>query len=308
MTDPLRTDHLPEAGEVPERERDARVEDLLLAGLDHYFAGQHELAISVWTRVLFLDRGHARAKAYIDRARGAIAERQREGDELLQTGAAAFDRGDAGAARSLLTSAVERGAQSEEALVLLERLNRFGPTRVRPARSLAPPLPAVSSDAPAADRSGASRVAWVATGVLAGLASAGIVAWIGLTRPDWLPVGPAAVAPRAAVAEDPLPIPSPSEAWVSRARGLYEDGRLRDALAILDAVGNADPLKREVDELRAAIQRRLLEAARLQPVPTADAGAQSPGQEPPESAAPSPPTQHADRSPTRPPTRPPTRQ
>ena len=136
MTDPLRIDHLPEAGDVPERERDARVEELLLAGLDHYFGGQHELAISVWTRVLFLDRGHARAKAYIDRARSAIAEQQREGDELLQTGAAAFDRGDAGVARTLLTSAVERGAQSEEALVLLERLNRFEPTRVRPARSV----------------------------------------------------------------------------------------------------------------------------------------------------------------------------
>lgn len=296
MTDPLRTDHLPEAGEVPERERDARVEDLLLAGLDHYFAGQHELAITVWTRVLFLDRGHARAKAYIDRARGAIAERQREGDELLQTGAAAFDRGDAGAARSLLTSAVERGAHSEEALVLLERLNRFEPTRVRPARSLAPPLTDVSSDAPAVDGSGASRAAWVATGVLAGLATAGVVAWIGLTRPDWLPVGPAAVAPRAAVAEDPLPIPSPSEARVSRARGLYEDGRLRDALSILDAVGNSDPLKREADELRAAIQRRLLEAARLQPAPAAGTGAQSRGPQPPESASPSPSTQPPDRS------------
>ncbi len=68
---------------MPERERDARVEDLLLTGLDHYFAGQHELAISVWTRVLFLDRGHARARAYIDRARSAIAERQREGEELV---------------------------------------------------------------------------------------------------------------------------------------------------------------------------------------------------------------------------------
>ena len=89
MTDPLRINPLPEAGDLPERERDARVEELLLAGLDHYFGGQHELAISVWTRVLFLDRGHARAKAYIDRARSAIAEQQREGDELLQTGAAA---------------------------------------------------------------------------------------------------------------------------------------------------------------------------------------------------------------------------
>ena len=218
MTDPLRTDHLPEAGEVPERERDARVEDLLLAGLDHYFVGQHELAISVWTRVLFLDRGHARAKAYIDRARSAIAERQREGDELLHTGAAAFDRGDAGAARTLLTSAVERGAHSEEALVLLERIDRFD-ADARASRALAGEPRADAHAEPVPDRSGSSRAAWIATGVLAGLATAGVVAWIALTRPDWIPLAPAAVAPPTAVAEEPLPIPSPSEAWVARARG-----------------------------------------------------------------------------------------
>ena len=78
MTDPFRSDR--SAAESQERDRDARVEDLLLAGLDHYFAGQYELAISVWTRVLFLNHGHARARAYIDRARSAIAERQRESD------------------------------------------------------------------------------------------------------------------------------------------------------------------------------------------------------------------------------------
>jgi len=83
MADPLREHESSES----------RIEELLLAGLDHYFNGQHELAISVWTRVLFLDRTHARARAYIERARGAIAERQREGEELLQTGAAAFTRG-----------------------------------------------------------------------------------------------------------------------------------------------------------------------------------------------------------------------
>ena len=271
---------------MPERERDARVEDLLLAGLDQYFAGQHELAISVWTRVLFLDRGHARAKAYIDRARSAIAERQREGDELLHTGAAAFDRGDAGAARTLLTSAVERGAHSEEALVLLERLNRFEPTRVRPARSTALPLADVVTDSGAADKSGASRAAWIATGVLAGLATAGVVAWIALTRPDWLPLAPAAIAPRTAVAEEPLPIPSPSEAWVARARGLYDDGRLRDALGVLDAVGESDPARREADELRAAIQRKLLEAARLPPAP----GAAAPAPRPPQPPKPGPPS------------------
>ena len=101
--------------------------------------------------------------------------------------------------------------------------------------------------------------------MLAGLATAGVVAWIALTRPDWLPLNPAAIAPRTAVAEEPLPIPSPSEAWVSRARALYDDGRLRDALSVLDAVSDSDSLKGEADELRADIQRRLLEAARVRP-------------------------------------------
>src|SRR5829696_7982357 len=124
MADPLRDQDTSDAF-PPGRE--SRIEELLLAGLDHYFSGQHELAISVWTRVLFLDRSHARARAYIERARGAIAERQREGEELLQTGTAAFQRGDAEGARRLLTSAVERGAQPDEALAMLDRLERLTP-------------------------------------------------------------------------------------------------------------------------------------------------------------------------------------
>jgi hypothetical protein len=108
-----------------ERDREARVEELLLSGLDHYFAGQHELAINVWTRALFIDRGHARARAYIERARGALAERQREGEELIHTGAAAFERGEAETARRLLMAAVEQGTITEEALALLDRIDRL---------------------------------------------------------------------------------------------------------------------------------------------------------------------------------------
>jgi hypothetical protein len=74
MADPLRDQ---DTSAAVLQGRESRIEELLLAGLDHYFNGQHELAISVWTRVLFLDRSHARARAYIERARGAIAERQR---------------------------------------------------------------------------------------------------------------------------------------------------------------------------------------------------------------------------------------
>src|SRR5258706_16209981 len=138
MADQLRDHHPSTAGPAG---HESRIEELLLAGLDHYFNGQHDLAISIWTRVLFLDRSHARARAYIERARGAIAERHREGEELLHTGAAAFARGDAEDARRLLTSAVERGARPEEALAMLERLARLMPADGEPAPRLQPPPP-----------------------------------------------------------------------------------------------------------------------------------------------------------------------
>src|SRR3954462_14545817 len=115
MSDPLRTGIPREPHPATEAERDAKIEQLLLAGLDHYFAAQHEQAINVWTRALFLDRSHPRARAYIERARSALAERLRESEALLQQGAAAFHRGDGVEARRLLQAAIDGGAPSEEA-------------------------------------------------------------------------------------------------------------------------------------------------------------------------------------------------
>src|SRR6478735_516051 len=94
-------------------DRESRVEQLLLAGLDQYFAGRYEQAIDVWTRVAFLDRRNTRAKAYIDRARGLVAERQREIEALVQEGVAAYHAGDLAASRTLLTRAVDRGGHSD---------------------------------------------------------------------------------------------------------------------------------------------------------------------------------------------------
>ena len=258
MADPLR-DH---------ESSESRIEELLLAGLDHYFNGQHELAISVWTRVLFLDRSHARARAYIERARGAIAERQREGEELLQTGAAAFKRGDADDARRLLTSAIERGAQPDEALSMLDRIER-----------LAPAHPADSASAAVSRRYPGHRVDQVqvvnrgarpATLLLVlaiGLASGVLfmIAWSSGVFP-WSP-WPASVAaaPRQL---DPLPVPSVSEVSLARARAWSSSGRLRDALAALDSIRPGDPLRAEADELRARLQQQLLDAAHAPAAPT----------------------------------------
>jgi hypothetical protein len=256
MADPLRDNDSAES----------RIEELLLAGLDHYFNGQHELAISVWTRVLFLDRSHARARAYIERARGAIAERQREGEELLQTGAAAFSRGDADGARRLLTSAIERGAQPDEALSMLDRLERLAPSGAG-GEVLEPPRRTLTRrPIPIQARRGARPATLllvaaigVATGVLLMIAwSSGVFPWS-----PW----PSSVAATPAQLE-PLPVPSASEVSLARARAWSGNGRLRDALAALEAIRPGDPLRAQADELRARLQQQLLDAAHATSTPT----------------------------------------
>lgn len=262
MTDPLRSDRLPVTGDVHERERDARIEELLLTGLDHYFTEHYDLAINVWTRVLFIDRGHARARAYIERARGAIAERQRKGDELLHTGAVALDRGDAGAARALVTSAVEHGASADEALALIARIDRLESAvqGSAPAPRMPSPYDPAASAAAAAGRRAPWR--WIVTGVVAGvilgvaalalvLNSTGTLPLLG--NPEPLPVS---------TLNSPLPVPTAGEIALSRAQALYARGRLPEALRALDGVPSGDPLRPRADDLAATIQRQLLAAAR----------------------------------------------
>ena len=118
MSDPLRSDGSRAHADVASgADRDAKIEQLLLVGLDHYFAARYEQAINVWTRALFLDRSHARARAYIERARSALAERQRESEELLQNGVGGLPtrRGRRGApapaGRNRGRGAVRRGAR-----------------------------------------------------------------------------------------------------------------------------------------------------------------------------------------------------
>ena len=282
MSDPLRTDPSRAHADVASGlDRDAKIEQLLLVGLDHYFGARYELAINVWTRALFLDRSHARARAYIDRARSALAERQRECEELLQNGVAAFQRGEGDEARRLLQAAIDGGAPSEEALAVLDRLNRF---------EAAPP-PAVVARAERARREPAPRASGTASRSVAGMlgvaavvilataiaALSGVAAWN--DRLDWRSIvalarvgarsGPASAAMSAPVARDaPLPLPRRGETALLRARALTASGHLRDALAALDAVRPTDLQRPDADRLRADIQRQLLA---LTPVPSVDA-------------------------------------
>src|SRR6478672_10365021 len=122
MAETRRSD-LADTGAGPER--DGRIESLLVEGLDRYFVGRYAEAVHIWTRVLFLDRTHPRARAYIDRARTALAERQRHSDELLHASQSLLDQGKTGDARQLLSEAVAATGDDERAAALRMRLDRL---------------------------------------------------------------------------------------------------------------------------------------------------------------------------------------
>ena len=269
MADPLKAQ--------PGADDDSRIEHLLVTGLDHYFAGEFEQAINLWTRVLFLDRNHDRARAYIDRARSAQAERQRMSEALIHQGLEAFDRGEVARARELLSDALDQGASHDVALGVLGRIDRLDvghavarPSTVARRRALSRPI----QGAQAEPGHRGTIALWMATAAAVVLISA--TAFV-LVSPggvsDWFPAqattgAPVQVSPTPA----PVPLPAPTETYVAQARGLFASGKLRDALRALDRVPMGDSLRDQADRLRGDIQRELLAIAAAE-VSSSSAGA-----------------------------------
>jgi tetratricopeptide (TPR) repeat protein len=263
MSDRLRTDLARQLDGASETDRDAKIEQLLLIGLDHYFTAEYEQAINVWTRALFLDRSHARARAYIERARSAQAERQRESEELLHNGVAAFDRGESEEARRLLRQALNQGAHPDEALSVLDRLDRLE------QRATPPPTPQAARGGRSTEqllpelRRPSARVGLVLFAVAAVLVAAAAVIVLTATPIDWptlLTLQSAQSTARAGQnATDQMPpVPRRGELALARARAFAAGGHLRDALAALDRIQQTDAQKPDADRLRADIQRQLI--------------------------------------------------
>lgn len=232
-------------------DRDGRVEALLVEGLDRYFGGRYEEAIHIWTRVLFLDRTHSRAKAYIDRARTALAEAQRRSDELLHASQAMLDRGRMADARALLSQAIVTSGDDERAAALRMKLDRME----RVGWSVAD-VDRVSAMLSPVDRLVGSPYVWWGLVVSTAVAMVWLIGR--LVIPAFQPADPA--APPALVAPAAVTAITSSDAALVRARTLYGRGRLAEALRALDRVDLESDLRPEADRLRVEIQRLLLAA------------------------------------------------
>lgn len=236
--------------------RDRQIDALLDDGLDRYFAARYEDAIHLWTRVLFLDRSHARARAYIDRARTTLAELQRRSDEMLQASRDLLEQGETDAARQLLTEAVAGSGDDVQAAALrvrLERLERVRALGVQPGEGPLTPEPVAQWSW--------HRSRWQGVGLGAAAVLAGVLVIVfalgGGDRQDQR-----LTAAAAAPAATRLPVLSSSEVALVRARTSFARGRLSAALRELDRVGAESTSRLAADQLRIEIQQLLLASAR----------------------------------------------
>lgn len=240
---------------VEAADRDSRTEALLVEGLDQYIAGRYEDAIHLWTRVLFLDRSHARARAYIDRARTAVAERQRRADEMIQASQDLLAEGKTVAARDLLDRAVAAAGDDDRAAELrarLERMERARPPADRPRLAVVDAVPV---------RRRPSRAA--AAAMIAAGAGVLVLGWLAVSRArGWFANESATLPLAAATRPAALPVLSTSDVALVRARTLYSRGRLADALRALDRVDADGPARPDADRLRTEIQQLLLATGR----------------------------------------------
>ena len=106
----------------------------------------------------------------------------------------------------------------------------------------------------------AHGVNWIAT-ILASAAVAAAILLLAQPIASWLGELPVSAPPMTTRPAEPLPIVRGSELRLARARELYENGRLRDALRLLDEVREGDPSRPAADRLKADVQRELLAAA-----------------------------------------------
>jgi tetratricopeptide (TPR) repeat protein len=236
--------------------------DLLRQGEELYSDGQYQQAIHVWTRILFIDRGNAEARGFIDKAKQALAELQRKLEAEVAT-----SKAEAGAPPATdlppepapVTEPVPP-ANETEAAPLPAAPSTTAPSaktvviRVRRARSRA------VSNASARRAGSSSGMALFLLGVLVLFAGSAV-----FLRSNWEsivsdgPFGRESRLQAAALSDRPVPVvPDLSELHYFRGERLFAEGRYREALAELRLVDRGSKVMADTRSLVLRIEDRLL--------------------------------------------------
>jgi tetratricopeptide (TPR) repeat protein len=101
---------------------DEKTDDLLRQGKELLRTGRYQQAIHVWTRILFLDRGNSVAREAIEKAKRALAERQRELDALVAEAASEVHGGKRVKAKRLLARVLTKDPGHAEGRSLWEKI------------------------------------------------------------------------------------------------------------------------------------------------------------------------------------------
>lgn len=270
-----------------EPEAPSRFESLLQQASGLYDEGRYESAVHVWTRVLFLERGHPEARRGIELAKRALAERQRSLDAAVADARALFEAGDVETARERTRSVLAVEPRHAEACHLDTEIRGAESRRdlaAAPPETNEPPASSVelsSSEAlprvsrPRARRPASSREA-AASGpakLKMGLFAMAVILVFalggGFLRANWdVLVGDGAFAagrssmPPPGTARELPPVPGLDELHYYNGARLFAEGRYREARVELALVDRSSAVAVDARNLILRIEERLLRGAK----------------------------------------------
>jgi tetratricopeptide (TPR) repeat protein len=254
----------------------AKIRDLLQKGHELAEVGRFHQAIHIWERILFLDRGNRTAREWIDKAKRAVAEQEREFDAQVLQASRLLEGGDRHGARLLVAGVLDRDPRHPEARSLWERLEILERRGDRPSRSLSvsggrvPVRSRRQRTAPLA-RPDAGRprpvsALKVAAFLFSALCLFGAGALYLHLNWDFLvsegPFGSARESGAGTV--DPIeipPVPFPAELHYYSGYRLFAKGKYREALVELARVERQSPAFESARSLTLRIEERLLRGA-----------------------------------------------
>lgn len=279
--------------EVRPPKKPPKTDELFRQGEDLCARGMYVQAIHVWTRILFLERGDTRAKGAIERAKRAVAERQRELDVELAAAEELLDSGDIEAAAGGVRHILSIDPRHAEGHLLAERIaarkRRIDMTPanavavddedvheslrsqrgllLRVSRKASPTLrPRGNASSLEMGKMAGLKMAGFGLGVVLVFASSALylhLNWESIVSDGAFVTGNA-LAPGGAGPVDAA-VPGASELRYYNGARLYAKGRYREALAELSLVGRDDAVAERARSLILRIEDRLLRGGELPP-------------------------------------------